>query len=600
MKILLISNDLMPFGRLPTSGGGLRAWQIYQGLKAHGFEVIASMPAFTYLAEKCRDEIPPEQREYLWHFGTQQAIFDRVKPDAVIFTSNWDHYALPLRLSVPLIVDLHGPRYLETKMWNRTVSTERKVQILSAADCLLAAGKRQQLYFSGWLVQGGRVPESEQTIRYIPVSLDPALPEHLHVPQGDEALYPRFVSGGGWFPWQNQANAIFSIASAVREKNRGSIDIYGGPHERFGNSPEEDKVHAVYAKVCELAKGTPRIRVNGYVGREELIEIYRRASVAVELMQYNLERELAFTTRTVEYLWCGLPVIYNHYAELSEHIAEYDAGWTVDPEDTGSLNRVLAEIFSDPEPVMRKSGNAARLVRERFTWEKTILPLVEFLRAPVRAPAVDSFAGTIYARPTFMSARGETKELMLSAEGIRAVETRCIIPAENTAGVEVPIGLAGAGARQEIKRLIVSVRAPSGKVLARKAFLPGEIHEEGALPVHFSLLRQPRGGAEVVVRLEAEFGPHRAGSAVRVFELQSARYPIIAWNGDTPEAAAPAHLAVSFVPGEASAWYNAKVTARRAAMMLRDGDYRRLTNALRRRVPSVLYRARKLLSLSPR
>jgi len=56
------------------------------------------------------------------------------------------------------------------------------------------------------------------------------------------------------------------------------------------------------------------------------------------------EREL-FTTRTVEYLWCGLPVIYNNYAEITDYIREYNAGWIVDPQDREAIATVLNEIF---------------------------------------------------------------------------------------------------------------------------------------------------------------------------------------------------------------------------------------------------------------
>ena len=83
MKVLLFSNDLMPFGNLPTSGGGLRCWQLMKGLEAHGVEVLASMPGFTYLAEKHYAEIPEPQRELLWRWETQDEILKRTKPDAV-------------------------------------------------------------------------------------------------------------------------------------------------------------------------------------------------------------------------------------------------------------------------------------------------------------------------------------------------------------------------------------------------------------------------------------------------------------------------------------------------------------------------------------
>jgi len=53
--------------------------------------------------------------------------------------------------------------------------------------------------------------------------------------------------------------------------------------------------------------------VRFYPTPDKLIE-YTGASVAWDVMARNPERELAFTSRTVEYLWC-LPVVYNNYAE---------------------------------------------------------------------------------------------------------------------------------------------------------------------------------------------------------------------------------------------------------------------------------------------
>lgn len=315
MKVLLFSNDLMPYGNLPTSGGGLRCFQIAEGLRHHGFDVTVSMPGFTYLAQKFQKEIPEELKPFLWTFDTQDQIFERVKPDAVIFSSNWDHYNLARKPPVPLIIDLHGSRLIETKMWDAPASSDRKLEIFSKADCFLSAGKRQRLYFYGWLVQAGQIPENDHLIRYIPVSLSPELPTHSHEKLLSEKQ-PHLVSGGGWFPWQNQAPTIFEACSQISRRNQGTIEIYGGPHNQTASSPEEAVILSVFRQITELAAANSRIKVKGYVGRQDLLNLYREASVALEAMQYNLERELAFTTRTVEYLWCGLPVLYNNFGEL--------------------------------------------------------------------------------------------------------------------------------------------------------------------------------------------------------------------------------------------------------------------------------------------
>jgi glycosyltransferase involved in cell wall biosynthesis len=127
----------------------------------------------------------------------------------------------------------------------------------------------------------------------------------------------------------------------------------------------------------------------GIVPYEELVEEYRHAHVAFDLMKHNSERELAFTTRTVVYMWCGLPVVYNDYSELSEYIREYDAGWTVTPEDREAIRAVIDEIFTYPERVAERGRNAQRLVRERLNWDLTIQPMECFVRWAEIRPSAD-------------------------------------------------------------------------------------------------------------------------------------------------------------------------------------------------------------------
>src|SRR5690606_23877220 len=105
----------------------------------------------------------------------------------------------------------------------------------------------------------------------------------------------------------------------------------GGKHPVYPVDP------GIFEPLLERLKQSPRVTAPGMVSHDDLIDRYRRAHVAVDVMKRNPERELAFTTRTVEYLWCGLPVIYHDYAELSDYIREYEAGWTVDPEDPEAL-----------------------------------------------------------------------------------------------------------------------------------------------------------------------------------------------------------------------------------------------------------------------
>jgi hypothetical protein len=76
--------------------------------------------------------------------------------------------------------------------------------------------------------------------------------------------------------------------------------------------------------------------------------------------------------------------MYNDYAELSEYIKAYQAGWIVDPSDKRAIKTVIEEILDHPECVRERSRNAQRLVRERLTWNRSIDPLDVFCRNPIK------------------------------------------------------------------------------------------------------------------------------------------------------------------------------------------------------------------------
>lgn len=591
MKVLLFANDIMPFGSLPTSGGGLRCFQLMRGLEHHGIEVVASMPGFTYLADKYYDRIPPEQKSLLWKHETQDDLIRSVKPDAVLYASNWDHFALLKKPNVPLIVDLHGSRLIETTMFDRPVSTERKVSVFSMADCFLTAGTRQQNYFYGWLVQAGRVPDAEHIINYIPVSLSPELPEHCGLSPLDND-FPMFVSGGGWFPWQNQSKALFAVCDEVAKRDKGMVRIFGTPHAENAAGDDERAIVELYKRVVALSEKSKRITISGYVGRDELLPHYSRASVALEAMQYNLERELAFTTRTVEYLWCGMPVIYNNFGELSTHIKDYDAGWCVDANSELSVRQAIDEIFSNADLVKQKSKNAQRLVQDRLTWDKTIMPLIEFLKSPKIRQQSDPVLGLVYTMPSYLQAKGETFDIELTKSNLSASQ-RCIVPAENICGLEIPIALPTAKANAWIDNVKVTLSSANNKRISQTSIKGSAIAPNGSIQVRFPFWRTPLGGEILIVRVDAQLTQSANSelkpldTVLRIRAVQHAKFPLQS-SDNMSNSKDNKLIALSFLPAEYSFVYKLQMHASRAIYMIRQGQWRRLARAARRRIPQVI------------
>jgi glycosyltransferase involved in cell wall biosynthesis len=375
-RILVFASDILPLDRLPTSGGGLRSWQIIKGLESHGLEVEYRMPRERFLCSQVDTETLNQFNEILWSPSSQSEILAQTNPDIVIF-ANAEQNHLPEHPGIPVVVDLHGPRLVEVLMSSvstpgidRSLFISQKLSKLGQADFITCAGERQRFYFLAFLLAAG-YPMEEANPAVVPVAMSPQLPR-----VEKDLDQPRLVYAGGFYPWQKNQNQLKMLPHILEADARGILEVFGGSHQ-------VDPEHEIQVNLLrEALKKSPQVRWRGYLPRASLLESYQSAYAAFELMEKNLERELAFTTRTIEFLWAGLPVIYNDYAELSPIIEAKQAGWCVDPSDLAKVESVVRMMLADPEMVLTYSRNAQELVRERFTWDKTIAPLADFCKNP--------------------------------------------------------------------------------------------------------------------------------------------------------------------------------------------------------------------------
>ena len=456
-RVLVISSDILPYPGLPTVGSGLRAWGLGQGLAARGHEVIFSMPKAALAGREAL--VPPEVRRLAWETFTLGEVARSADPD-VIVVCNWPVMALlPTEwLGLPVVLDQHGPHLMEReyqRAGDPAENIEHKLVALRKADFFTCAGHKQWTYFQQWLERAGWTAEERQDrSAVIPVSLSPELPVH----RPSDGL--TFVYGGVFLPWQDPTLALSTLVETLERAGRGHLLFYGGKHPVY---PVDT---GIFDELLDRLQKSDRVVAPGMVPHDELIAQYTRSHVAIDLMRRNPERELAFTTRTVEYLWCGLPVIYNDYGELAEYIRDFNAGWTVDPEDRAALARVLAEIIDHPEVIAERSAGAQRLVRERLAWNTTIAPLDHFVRHPAMRYHEKPTVAEVVASPTSM------RHLLRRAWGVYRREG--------------PVSAWRKGSRF-IRRYVTSASAPAAPTSPKPArerfqkYLVGDGIEIGAL-----------------------------------------------------------------------------------------------------------------------
>jgi len=368
-KVLIICGDLPPFPGCPGSGAGLRAFGLGRGLQTKGHQVTWAVP---------REAIPPgtqppaEVAGHLFRRPELNAFIASRKPETVIF-QHWTMLFGLKPIDFPTVIDLHGPTLLETLFQGRAglnVFQVHKVHAFRRADFFTCAGELQKHYWYPWLLLAEHDLRQE-IIATVPLSLSPDLPERRTGPE------PTLVYGGFYLPWQDPVWALARVVAELERRKKGRLLFFGGRHPRFQGMDS-----GVYDQLEAELKSSPRVEIKGVVSRKELLEHYAKATAAVDLMARNPERELAFNSRTVEYLWAGLPVIHQPWSELAGLIRDHQAGWLVEVGDEAGLGKALEELFQDPEAVAARSRNARELVRRHLTWERTIDPLDRFVRSP--------------------------------------------------------------------------------------------------------------------------------------------------------------------------------------------------------------------------
>ena len=373
--IAVVSGDLLPFPGLPTTGAGLRALGLGKGLESRGFKVSYLMPSASLMKFESgrRDKVRTIEDLHLFTFEDINRVISQVSPD-VLVVQHWPTVYSIDTTHLPTALDLHGPIMLETMYQdnpNYDSLKRMKIEAFHKGDFFTCPAELQRFYFYPWMILGGCDLRSTG-IEVIPISLSP------DVPPFEKPREIRFVYGGVLLPWHNPTIGLEALVHTMEARGKGTLSVYCGKHPYVNIPPGK------LQQLFERLRSYPRVLVSGMLPREELLDVYRHSSVAFDAMERNPERELAFTTRTVEYMWCGLPVVHQDYSVLAPYIERYGAGWLVNPDDKDQITRVVDHILCHPEEIEERGRNAQRLVRQEFNWNHTIGPLASFCDKPFK------------------------------------------------------------------------------------------------------------------------------------------------------------------------------------------------------------------------
>jgi len=323
-------------------------------------------------------------------------------------------------LDVPIVVDAYDPFHLEQLEQTRVLEQAERVRIvrdcvralndqLGRADLVLCASDRQRALWLGHLAAVGRVnpltydasPELAGLLAVVPFGT--SVPDRTAVADRGAVvgaavpgLAPEdvlLVWGGGIYPWFDTGVLLDAMTRLAGTHPRLKLLFLGTRHplQPDADSPE---VAALRARATENGLLDRTVFLHpGWVPYDERHDWLGGADAGVSTHHPHLETEFSYRTRVVDYLAAGLPVVTTDGDALADLVRSAGGGVVVPPHDPGALAAALAGL-ADDAMARREQAARARAAAATLAWDVVAAPLVEFCRAPRRAPDLVAPADT--------------------------------------------------------------------------------------------------------------------------------------------------------------------------------------------------------------
>jgi len=378
LKIHVFATDILPIPGLPASGTALRTHGFVQGFRLLGHEVIVSSPkqAVESAMKKFPEQLGQHKEQLRWYAFDQTNQTDLILeswPD-LIFCGHWPAYMFGRKPPQKVVIDLAGPHLLEhhyQKAGSHGDALHAKLEVLSSADGFIASGKKQLSYFKSFLERSHPMMANRFTIQPMPIDFS-MLPDPQQ--KNNEVV---FFFGGVFLPWQNPTWSLNRLVEILETHKTGKLVLIGGPHPQYKITSQ------VYENLFRKLENSHQVERHPLLPIDQAYNLMAQADVALDLMEWNMERELAITIRTTTSLAMGLPPVYNSYADLSESIVQQDCGWTVQggyPDfDDDEFTATILSILEDKKIVLEKSARAKSFASKLFCPKKAAQDVIELV-----------------------------------------------------------------------------------------------------------------------------------------------------------------------------------------------------------------------------
>jgi glycosyltransferase involved in cell wall biosynthesis len=344
--------------------------------------------------------------------------------DVVIFQGNlmMEHPSIEKTDRI-VVADIYDPFHLEVleqgkelPAFDRRFATRTSKEVLNQqlmrGDFFLCASPKQRDFWLGQLAAVGRInpatyDEHENLNSLIAVAsfgVSDEPPRHTRdvlkgvvpgIGRDDKVI----LWGGGIYNWFDPLTLLRAVDKLRRRMPNVRLFFLGVKHPN-PHVGEMRMAGATRNLALELGLLDTHVFFNeDWVLYDDRQNYLLESDVGVSTHLDHVETEFSFRTRVLDYFWSGLPVVATSGDSLSELIERRGAGITVPPGDVDALEDALFRVLDDGD-VHAACATACKELADEFRWSTVLRPLVEFCRAPRRAPdLVDPLMATTITDP---------------------------------------------------------------------------------------------------------------------------------------------------------------------------------------------------------
>jgi GT2 family glycosyltransferase/glycosyltransferase involved in cell wall biosynthesis len=308
-----------------------------------------------------------------------------------------------------IVCDIYDPMHLEQLEQTRGQDAEQRGrdvantttvlnQQLARGDFFLCASDKQRHFWLGQMAAVGRLNPAtydadssmSSLLSVVPFGLSSVPPRRTRpaikgVVPGISETDKVILWAGGVYNWFDPLTLVRAI-DQLRQRRPDVRMFFLGMRNPNPHVPEMRMAAATRELSDALGLTGKHVFFNSeWVDFDDRQNYLLDADLGVSTHFEHVETTFSFRTRILDYLWAGLPIVATGGDTFGDLIASEGLGISVPEQDVDALTEALERCLYD-EPFIADCRAAVDRVRGDYSWETALRPLMEFCRAPRRAP----------------------------------------------------------------------------------------------------------------------------------------------------------------------------------------------------------------------